>query len=107
MYVLRRATVCVPWADAFRGLRLSLSLRLLSQLLDDLQLKSSNASAVVFRIVLTGGPCGGKCWGRGTPMRMYDGTVKPVELVRGGDQVRPCACRGLALARLSDSPAGD
>ncbi len=36
-------------------------------------------------IVVTGGPGTGKCLGRGTPVLMFDGTVKPVEAVHNGD----------------------
>ena len=53
-------------------------------MLHDLSLKNT-ASAVVYRIVLTGGPCGGKCWGRGTELMMWDGSVKKVEDIREGE----------------------
>jgi len=37
--------------------------------------------------VITGGPGTGKCLGRGTPILMYDGSVRPVEMVMDGDLV--------------------
>lgn len=39
------------------------------------------------RINLYGGPGSGKCFGKGTPILMSDGSIKPVELIQPGDEV--------------------
>ena len=55
-------------------------------------------------IIIAARPSMGKCLGRGTPVMMYDGTVKPVEDVRVGDLLMgddstPRTVRSLARGR--------
>jgi len=42
---------------------------------------------MIRRVCLYGGPGTGKCFGKGTPILMSDGSIKPVELIQPGDKV--------------------
>lgn len=48
---------------------------------------SRGGSGLPNRVILHGCEGSGKCLGRGTPVLMHDGTVRPVEQVRAGDLV--------------------
>ena len=51
------------------------------------QRKAVEAAARHKIVVVTGSPGTGKCLGLGTPVLMYDGSIKPVEAVAVGDRI--------------------
>jgi ATP-dependent exoDNAse (exonuclease V) alpha subunit len=55
--------------------------------LADAQREAVMLAATSKVMVMTGGPGVGKCLGRGTPVLMFDGSVRPVEEVQDGDLV--------------------
>lgn len=62
--------------------------QLINQLIFQLSgLGSTKKGERMLHTVLFGSPGCGKCLGRGTPVRMYDGTIKPVEEIKVGELI--------------------
>lgn len=50
--------------------------------------KSKKKKKVVVKVGMVGDSQIGKCWGRDTPMMMFDGRTKLVQDIKEGDMVR-------------------